>query len=112
MNLLGTVKPNEGAVADRSEWIRLIDSHSDLGRTSDVNGINPLTKLPTIFKSNPDGAQVRIKSSVVGSIHWAMDGSRQLIVWSESGSEVDVQRIAVEFRFEPSHSRQTLRINK
>lgn len=96
MTLLGTIEPNHGAVAERPEWIRLIDSHPDLGRGSDVSGINPFTKRPMIFKPNPDGAQVRVKSSVVGSIHWAMDGSRQLIVWSKVGAEVEVQRIAID----------------
>ena len=96
MNLLGTIEPKDGSVADRPEWIRLIDSHPDLGRSSDVSGINPFTKRPMIFKGNPDGAQVRVKSSVVGSIHCAMDGSRKLIVCSEVGAEVDVQRIAID----------------
>jgi hypothetical protein len=96
MNMLGTIEPNDGAVADRLEWIRLIDSHPDLGRSSDVSGINPFTKRPTIFKANPDAAHMRGKSSVVGSIHWAMDGSRQLIVWSEVGAELEVQRVAID----------------
>jgi hypothetical protein len=96
MILFSTIEPNDSAVADRPDWLRLIDSHPHLGRVSDVSGINPFTKRPMIFKSNPDGAQVRVKSSVVGSIHWAMDGSRKLIVWSEAGAEVAVQRIAID----------------
>ena len=85
-------------VADRPEWIRLIDSRPDIRRSSRCeNGVsNPFTKRPMIFKGNPYGAQVRVKSSVVGSIHCAMDGSRKLIVCFEVGANADVQHIAID----------------
>jgi hypothetical protein len=80
--LLGTIEPDNGAVAGRKEWIALIEAHPCLSPGQPRQGINPFTKEPVIYKPRADYAQVTVDGAKVGAIHWAMDESRRLILWS------------------------------
>ena len=92
--LVGTIEPNPGSLAGKSEWIALIGVHSALALREPKQGVNPFTKAPMSFKPHPDAARVVVDGTQVGSIHWAMDDSRRLIVWSETAAKLRVVDIA------------------
>ena len=94
MQLLGTIEPDDAPLADPGEWIALIGKHTSLAAALPKQGINPFSKQPYLFKPTQDYAGVLFDGDKVGAIHWAMDGSHRLIVWSEPAARVHVTEIA------------------
>lgn len=95
-DLLGTIEPGLDSAAGKDEWIALIGVHSALALYEPKQGINPFTKAPMLFKPHPDTARVVVEGTQVGSIHWAMDDSRRLVVWAEPAAKAGVVAIANE----------------
>lgn len=93
-DLLGTIEPDLGSIAGKDEWIALVKVHPLLALCEPKQGINPFTKAPMIFQPHPDHARVIVDDTQVGSIHWAMDDSRRLIVWSEPAAKSSVLDVA------------------
>lgn len=94
MVFLGTIEPGADLATGKPEWVRVIDVHPQLAPFPAREGINPFTRGPHLFKADPYAARVRVESRQVGSIHWAMDDSRRLVVWAETGSEEKVRNVA------------------
>jgi hypothetical protein len=94
MELLGTIEPNNGATVSKSEWIALIAVHPSLAQSAPRQGINPFTKEPVMYKPAPDSARVMADGAAVGAMHWAMDDSRRLVVWSLPTTREHVMGIA------------------
>jgi hypothetical protein len=94
MDLLGTIEPNHGVSADQHEWIVLIGVHSSLAPAVPKQGVNPFSKQPILFKPAPDYASVLLDGRKVGAIHWAMDGSHRLVVWSLAAARTHVADVA------------------
>jgi hypothetical protein len=92
--LVGTVEPGSETMSGRSDWLRVIEAHPQLSRVPAVEGINPFTRRPHAYTANPDTAQILKDAKQIGSIHWAMDGSRGLVVWSHPGYEEQVRVVA------------------
>jgi hypothetical protein len=92
--LIGTIEPLPGSVAGKAEWVALIKAHASLGAVEPKQGINPFTKKPTVLEPRPDIARVLVDGKDVGSIHWAMDNSYQLVVWAEMGARNVVADVA------------------
>jgi hypothetical protein len=95
-DLVGTIEPAPDAVTGKSEWIALVGVHPALALREPTPGINPFTKAPMTFKPHPDHARVLVEGSQVGSIHWAMDNSTRLMVWSEAAAKSRVIEIATD----------------
>jgi len=95
-DFVGTIEPAPGAVTGKGEWIALIGAHSALALREPTQGINPFTKAPMTFKPHPDHAGVFVENVQVGSIHWAMDDSTRLVVWSEAAAKSRVIEIATD----------------
>jgi hypothetical protein len=93
-DLVGTIEPDAGSLAGKNEWIALIGIHSALALHEPKQGVNPFTRTPMSFKPHPDAARVVIDGTQVGSIHWAMDDSRRLVVWAEPAAKSRVVDIA------------------
>lgn len=91
---VGTIEPDTGSLAGKNEWIALIGVHSALALYEPKQGINPFTKAPISFKPHPDTARVVVDGVQVGSIHWAMDDSRRLVVRAERAAIARVIAIA------------------
>jgi len=91
---IGTIEPDSGATFDRNGWIALIGAHSSLAAAQTRQGINPFTKEPHVYRPAPDYAGVLRDGAEVGAIHWAMDDSRRLAVWSMPGAEAQVIVVA------------------
>lgn len=94
MELLGTIEPGDDHVTGKPQWAELINAHPHLSLGPAKTGINPFTKRPMEFKPNPYDSAVQVEDRRVGTIHWAMDDSRRLVVWSEVGSEISVRAVA------------------
>jgi hypothetical protein len=95
MEPLGTIEPSgDVAAGGRLEWIRLIEVYPQLSPVPPREGINPFTKGPHLYRARPDTARVLAEIGEIGLIHWAEDDSRRLAVWSNSGSESEVKRVA------------------
>jgi hypothetical protein len=94
MVFVGTVEPGSETMGGRSDWIRLIEGHPLLSPVPAVAGINPFTRRPNVYTANPDTAQILKEAKQIGSIHWAMDGSCRLVVWSHPGCEEQVKEVA------------------
>ena len=47
-----------------------------------------------VFSPRPDAAIVVVDGTQIGAIHWAMNDSRQLIVWSEPEAKIRVVAVA------------------
>jgi hypothetical protein len=94
MRLLGTIEPGADLATGKPEWIRLIDAHPQLSPVPAREGINPFTRKPLLFKARPDTARVLVETRQIGSIYWAMDDSRRLIVSADIGSEQQVRNVA------------------
>ena len=92
--LVGTIEPESGSSAGKDEWIALIAAHSALAPGAPTQGTNPFSRKPMVFEPSPDAAIVVVDGTKIGAIHWAMDDSRQLIVWSEAEAKVRVVAIA------------------
>jgi hypothetical protein len=96
MESLGIIVPDGDRTSGRPEWIGLIDVHPQLSCPPAKVGINPFTRAPLTFKAGSDYARVLLSGGQIGAIHWAMDDSRCLVVWSEPGSEASVRDVAEE----------------
>jgi hypothetical protein len=96
LELVGTIKSAQGTLAGQDVWVALIDSHPSLGRQPPRQGINPFTKAPITLKGAPDHALVKLNELQIGSIHWAMDGSPQLLVWALPEERVKVISVALD----------------
>jgi len=94
MELLGTIEPAAGDAMHRDGWIALIDAHPSLAPVQPRQGINPFTKLPHIYQAAPDSAIVLLDDAKEGAIHWAMDDSHRLLVWSMPNSRARVVAVA------------------
>lgn len=94
--LIGTVEPDTGSLAGKNEWIALIGEHSALALYEPKQGINPFTKAPISFKPRPDTACVVVDGAQIGSIHWAMDDSRRLVVWAETAAMARVTDVVID----------------
>lgn len=92
--LIGTIEPETGSLAGKNEWIALIGVHYALSVYEPKHGINPFTKTPILFRPHPDTARVVVDGTQVGSIHWAMDDSRRLVVWAETAAIARVTDVA------------------
>lgn len=88
------IEPDHGASADQGEWIMLIGAHASLAPGAAQQGISPFTKQPHLFKPAPDYTHVMLDGTKVGAIHWAMDGSRRLVVWSVEVARTHVADVA------------------
>jgi hypothetical protein len=96
VKVLGTIEPGAEATVGKPEWTCLIETHPQLSSPPAKEGINPFTKKPHLYRPNPTAAQVIIDGSPAGSIHWAMDDSRRLVVWSNAGAEQKVRSVATD----------------
>jgi hypothetical protein len=94
VGLLGTIEPRADAVSGKSDWIRLIGTHPELSPMQAREGINPFSRRPMLFKASPDAARVLLEQDPIGSIYWAMDDSRRLVVSAEAGFEARVLKVA------------------
>ena len=92
--LVGTIEPESGSFAGKDEWIALIAAHSALASSAPKQGMNPFSGKPMVFSPSPDAASVVVDGTRIGAIHWAMNDSRQLIVWSEAEAKIRVVAIA------------------
>ena len=81
--LVGTIEPEPGSLAGKDEWIALNSAHSALASVAPKQGTNPFSRKPMVYSPSPDAATVVVDGTTIGAIHWAMNDSRQLIVWSE-----------------------------
>jgi hypothetical protein len=100
VELIGTIEPDAGVATGRAEWLQAIEAHPQLSRGSAKAkaGINPFTGEPMLYRPHPnaDATSVMIDDSKVGSIHWAMDDSRFLVVWSKAGADEKVIGVAMD----------------
>jgi hypothetical protein len=94
VELLGTIEPGVDVATDKLDWIRLIDAHPELSSVPARSGINPFTRDPLLFKPKPDTARVLMEQRQIGTIYWALDDSRRLIVSADSGFEEMVTKVA------------------
>ena len=94
MTSLGTIERDHSSATGRTEWIHLIDSHPQLSQVADKQGINPFTKGAMEYKAARDCAHVLVEGIEIGMIHWAMDDSQRLVVWSAAGAEAQVAAVA------------------
>jgi hypothetical protein len=94
VELLGAIEPGDHPATGKPQWAELINAHPQLSSGPAKAGINPFTKRPMEFKPSPYHGSVEIAGRKVGAIHWAMDDSRRLIVWSDAGSETPVRAVA------------------
>jgi hypothetical protein len=94
VELLGTIEPGADLATGKPEWLRLIDAHPQLSPAPAREGINPFTRKPLLFEARQDSARVLVKLRQIGSIHWALDDSRRLVVWADIGSEQEVRNVA------------------
>ena len=92
--LVGTIEPESGSSAGKDEWSALIAAHPALAQSAPKQGTNPFSRKPMVFRPSPDAAIVVVDGTKIGAIHWAMDDSRQLIVWSEAETKIRVVAIA------------------
>jgi len=92
--LLGTIEPESGSSAGKDEWIALIAAHSALASSAPKQGTNPFSREPMVFSPSPEAAIVVVDGTKIGAIRWAMNDSRQLIVWSEPEAKIRVLAIA------------------
>lgn len=74
----------------------MIEAHPQLSPAPVKNGVNPFSRKPTLYQPNQTAAQVLIDGRHIGSIHWAMDDSRRLVVWSTTGAEEKVEGVATD----------------
>jgi hypothetical protein len=96
VDLVGTIEPDVGLATDKAEWMRVIEVHPQLSPVPSKKGSNPFSGKPNSYRPDPTTAQVIIDGGQVGSIHWAMDDSRRLVVWSSTGAEVKVTSVATD----------------
>jgi hypothetical protein len=96
VNFIGTIEPDVGLANGKIEWIRVIEAHPQLSSVRAKEGINPFSKEPHLYRPDPTTAQVIIDGSEIGSIHWSMDDSHRLVVWSNAGAEEKVTSIATD----------------
>jgi len=94
VELLGTIEPGIDVATGKPDWIRLIDAHPQLSSVPARWGVNPFSRSPLLFKPKPDTARVLLEQRQIGQIHWAMDDSRHLIVWADTGFEEMVGNVA------------------
>ena len=92
--LVGTIEPESGSSAGKDEWSALIAAHSALAQSAPKQGTNPFSREPLVFRPSPYAASVVVDGTEIGAIHWAMDDSRQLLVWSEAEAKIRVVAIA------------------
>ena len=96
MELLGTIEPGAEHTSGKAEWMGLIQAHPQLSSPPAKQGTNPFTRKPISFQPDPTAAQVMSEGHQIGSIHWAMDDSRRLVVWSNAGAEEKVESVAAD----------------
>jgi hypothetical protein len=94
MDFLGAIEPDHDASADQNKWIALVGAHSSLAPGKPQQGINPFTKNAHVYKPAPDYAHVLLDGTEVGAIHWAMDNSHRLVVWSVAAAKSHVKAVA------------------
>jgi hypothetical protein len=94
MELIGTVEPEAGVTNGKAAWIRVIEAHPQLSSVPPREGINPFSTAPHLYRADPTTARVMIEGTQIGSIHWAMDDSRRLVVWSIAGAEEKIRGVA------------------
>jgi hypothetical protein len=92
--LLGTIEPQGEFIKGRDDWIGVVAEHAQLSPFPARMGIDPFSKGPMEFKAKPDTARVLTAQGEVGSIYWALDDSRRLVVDSAAGSESEFESIA------------------
>jgi hypothetical protein len=94
MEFIGTIEPDAGAALHHNGWIALICAHPSLAPVQTRQGINPFTKEPYVYQPPTDYAHILLDGKEVGAIHWTMDDSRRLVVWSMPGVKTRVIVIA------------------
>ena len=57
-------------------------------------GLDPFVREPMLYKPAPEAATVMSDGAAVGAMHWAMDDSRRLVVWSRPTSRGHVMGVA------------------
>jgi len=67
----------------KQAWCGLIDDRPELVRPKPRSVRNPFTLGRMTVRATPDAVGVVIDGREVGSMHWAMDCSPQVIVWGE-----------------------------
>ena len=97
MELLATIEPDAGAAAHLDEWIALVGTHSSLAPVQPRQSINPITKEAHVYKAARGYAGVLLDGTIMGAIHWAMDDSHRLVVWSSPTARTHVIVIAREW---------------
>jgi hypothetical protein len=98
---LGTIEPGADLASGKPEWIRLSNAHPQLSPVPAREGVNPFSRDPHLYEARPDTARVLLELRQVGLIHWAMDDSRRLIVWADTGSEEKVGNVAQDVASRP-----------
>jgi hypothetical protein len=94
LEFIGTIEPDARVAAGKAEWLHVIHAHPQLSPASANEGINPFTSKPMQSSPRPEEALVMIDVTEIGSIHWAVDDSRRLVVWSKTGAEKKVGGVA------------------
>ena len=79
---------DEPSISDPA-WETLIDDHPALRRPRERTGINPFTKKPITLPARRDLAIVVEDGTEIGSIEWAQDGARILLVRPERAAARD-----------------------
>jgi hypothetical protein len=95
VELVGTIETDAAVATRKTEWIHVIETHPQLSAVEAKKGVNPFSKRPQLCQSSQTTAQVIIDRSQCGFIHWAMDDSRRLVVWSIAGAEEKVRGVAI-----------------
>lgn len=96
VKLIGTIESGLGLATAKAEWMRVIQVHPQLSPVPAKEGVSSFSRKPHLYRPDPTTAQVIIDGHQVGSIHWAMDDSRRLVVWSSAGAEEDVRSVATD----------------
>jgi hypothetical protein len=86
MDFLGVIRGIPGGPAlDFDAWYALVRRRPELVQPPPKTKPNPFKKgeLMTI-RPAPDAASVVADGREVGSLHWAMDGNAEVMVWGEA----------------------------
>jgi hypothetical protein len=86
MDLVGVIRAAPGSTPIAYEaWCTLAQSRPELFAGQPRTVPNPFKKeeLMTI-RPKPDAVRVVVAGKEVGSMHWAMDGRPEIIIWGEA----------------------------
>ena len=93
---LGNIEPVPESRSGRADWVALINAHPRLSPFVPIEGINPFTKQPLVFRAPVDVARVMSGDTEIGQMIWAQDGSGHIIIWAKLADQADVESVSVE----------------